>query len=577
MPSARPAPRLRRFSPVVCLFVRLLVAGTLLAAPATSSAAEPPADRWIYLQTNLQVADNLQRLEPMLDRASKAGYNGVVLADYKLNVLDRVPEHYFTNAARFRRMCAERGLEIIPAVCGFGYSSGILAHDPNLAEALPVQAARLIVRNGEAAPELADRNLVPGDFEKRQGDRFEGWSYQDEPGAGTWADTEVRHGGSTSLRIEQPAGRTGNLRMMQTIDVRPWTQYHAEVWIRSSGFTSAADVRMFAMSAGGRVLSHSNLGVRPDQDWTRLHVVFNSLEHAKLRFYVGVWDCGPGKLWIDDVRLVERPLINLVRRDACPLRITDESGRTVYEEGRDFAPVRDERLGTTPWPGEFEVFHEPPKIAIPPGSRLRDGQRLRIDFYHAVTIYDQQVACSLTDPKVFAIVEDQVRRTAELFEPKTWFMSHDEIRMANWSEPDRRSGRSAGRQLADNVRRCAEIIRRQSPGARLCVWSDMFDPHHNAVKDYYLVNGDLAGSWEGLDPDVTIVNWNSGKPDRSLPFFAERGHSQVLAGYYDRAPEQIRGWMEKARKGPGLRGVMYTTWRGNFADLEKFAKAAWGE
>ena len=30
-------------------------------------------------------------------------------------------------------------LEIIPTVAGFGYSSGILAHDPNLAEGLPAE------------------------------------------------------------------------------------------------------------------------------------------------------------------------------------------------------------------------------------------------------------------------------------------------------------------------------------------------------------------------------------------------------------------------------------------------------
>ncbi len=75
----------------------------------------------------------------------------------------------------------------------------------------------------------------------------------------------------------------------------------------------------------------------------------------------------------------------------------------------------------------------------------------------------------------------------------------------------------------------------------------MFDPSHNAVKDFYLVNGDLAGSWEGLPQDMIIVNWNSGKPAQSLPFFADRGHVQVLAGYYDGPPESIRDWLAAGR------------------------------
>ncbi len=105
----------------------------------------------------------------------------------------------------------------------------------------------------------------------------------------------------------------------------------------------------------------------------------------------------------------------------------------------------------------------------------------------------------------------------------------------------------------------------------------MFDPHHNAVKDFYLVNGDLTGSWEGLPKDTIIMNWNSGKPALSLKHFADGGHSQVLAGYYDAPPERIRTWLDAGKDLPnGLSGAMYTTWQGNFADLEKFANAAWG-
>ena len=65
---------------------------------------------------------------------------------------------------------------------------------------------------------------------------------------------------------------------------------------------------------------------------------------------------------------------------------------------------------------------------------IKDGQKLRVSYYHAVTIYDNQVPCSLTESKVFEIVEDQVRRVQKLFEPQTYFLSHDEIRVANWSE-----------------------------------------------------------------------------------------------------------------------------------------------
>ena len=34
-----------------------------------------------------------------------------MLADYQLNILDRVPEHYFQNARKFKQICDELKLE----------------------------------------------------------------------------------------------------------------------------------------------------------------------------------------------------------------------------------------------------------------------------------------------------------------------------------------------------------------------------------------------------------------------------------------------------------------------------------
>ena len=41
----------------------------------------------------------------------------------------------------------------------------------------------------------------------------------------------------------------------------------------------------------------------------------------------------------------------------------------------------------------------------------------------------------------------------------------------------------------------------------------MFDPNHNATPTYqydYPVEGDLTGSWLGLQPGFIIMNWNLG-------------------------------------------------------------------
>lgn len=113
------------------------------------------------------------------------------------------------------------------------------------------------------------------------------------------------------------------------------------------------------------------------------------------------------------------------------------------------------------------------------------------------------------------------------------------------------------------------MIQGTAPGADIYVWSDMFDPHHNARDRYYLVQGTFKGSWEGLDPEVVIVNWHHGKRDESLKWFADRGHKQVIAGYYD-GGHDTKAWLESAARVPGVVGIMYTTWEANYDDLESF-------
>ena len=126
------------------------------------------------------------------------------------------------------------------------------------------------------------------------------------------------------------------------------------------------------------------------------------------------------------------------------------------------------------------------------------------------------------------------------------------------------------------MKTCIQVLREVNPGGSIYVWSDMFDPRHNAHKDYYLVRGDLTGSWAGLDKDVVIVNWNFDKRNESLKWFAERGHRQLVAGYYDDGPDRIRAWLDSAKGVNGVFGVMYTTWQNKYDDLEQFSARSTG-
>ncbi len=529
------------------LGARRAVLGFVLFAFVWGAQAAAQLQRWVYVAQNLWVDTNVTRLESLFARASRAGYTHVLLADSKFGKLGDMDARYFRNIDRVKEVAAQQRLEIVPALFPVGYSNDLLWHDPNLIEGLPVTNALFVVSGGLA-------RLVPDSAPSLQGGNLEDlglWSWKDE--------NMVADAGA--VRVTDPRGQ--NARISQKLRLTPFRQYHLRVRIQTRDFLGTPEVKLLA--GNGQSLNHNYLGVKPTQSWTTHHVVFNTLAHPDVNLYLGCWDGKSGSLWWDDVQLEEVGLLNLIRREGAPLTVRSEDGRALVE-GVDFDPVTDPRMGQHPWKGAYDVWHEPPLIK----TSLADGTRLRVSYYHAATVHDDQAMICPSEPRTVELLRDQARRMHAAWGSKGYMMSHDEIRVFNWCAACQRRGLDAGALLADNVRTCTGILREVNPGGRIYVWSDMFDPHHNAHRDYYLVRGDLSGSWEGLDQDVIIVPWYFEKRDASLAWFAGRGHRQVIAGYYDAEPGRVRAWLEAARPFPGVEGVMYTTWQQRYDDLEPF-------
>lgn len=526
-------------SPRLCLALLLLF---FLSTPAHA------LEKWLYCAQNLWVDKNIDNLETLFRRAAKAGYTHVLLTDSKFAKLGDMDARYFKNVTRVKKLAAELNLEIVPAVFPIGYSNDLLWHDPNLIEAMPVQDALFVVKNGKAQLEPEPMvALKGGSFND-----FKGWS---------WKDDNVVADNGAAL-VKDPNGKVS--RIVQKLQLKPFRQYHVSVRIKTDNFRGKPEVKLLA---GKGDLNYRFLGTKPTQDWKTHHVVFNSLTNSEANLYLGTWDGKSGSLWWDDAAIEEVGLVNLVRRPGAPFVVKKEDGTRLIE-GKDFEPVRDPLMGNKPWNGAYDIYHEPPTIR----TSLPDGTRLRVSYYHAVTVYDDQANICPSEAKTLGLLRDQARRMHAAWGAKGYMMSHDEIRVYNWCHACQGRNLDAGAMLADNVRTCVGILKQINPGGRIYVWSDMFDPNHNAKNNYYLVRGDLKGSWEGLDKDVIIVPWYFEKRDASLKFFADRGHKQLIAGYYDHRPEQVTQWLEAAKPFPGVLGVMYTTWQNKYTDLEKFAE-----
>lgn len=579
------------------------------ASRAGAAAAEAPAPlvhghlltkRWVLIGSNFQVAANVTRVNGVLDVAKAAGFNGAILSDVKFDRLDdgSLIDAYYPQLKAVLTHARGIGMTVLPATANFGYSSSILWHDPDLAEGLPVKDAPFTVVGDPGAPggaRLAPEDdgvrIANGDFEAlpASGDTFPGWAFQDAPGTATFVDRAVKHGGSASLRMVD-LGTTnagsGNGRIHQRLAVEPFRYYHVSVWVKTDGFRGG-DVRVLALGQNpSRTLQWNSVPVQATRDWTRFDVTFNTLTHHEVLFYLGVWGGEKGTIWWDDASIEPGGFVNLIRRPGAPLRLTSPNGAIAYDEGRDVEAVRDPATGRVPYNGVYDLWHAPPVVAIPAGSRLRVGDRLRASYYHMATIYGDQVTASLTEPKVFDLVDGMLRGTRREFAAADafggWMLSHDEIRVGGWDEAPRVGGGSPGDALAFNVRTVVDRARAIDGGAPLYIWSDMFDPFHNAgdTNDpYYLVNGNWSGSWAGLDPGVTVINWNHGaKAHESAAFFAGRGHHQLLAGYYDTPPARFndRQWLADLADVPGIDGVLYCQWGSGYDNLVAWAEHVWG-
>ncbi len=523
----------------------LILVGVWLSLALPAGALE----RWFYVSQNLWVDQNLTNLVALMQRAANAGYTHLLLNDSKFSRLATMDAHYFQNVGILKQTATNLNLEIVPAVFPVGYANDLLFNDPNLIEGLPVQNALLVVSNGVAVSQPDPPVSFPGgDFSD-----LSRWS---------WKDANVGEDNGAA-RVTNPNG--ANARIVQQLTVHPFRQYHISVQIKTTNFLTAPQVLVLA---GNQTLNYNDLGVKPTQDWTTHQVVFNSLSNTTVNVYFGVWGGTTGSLWWDNAVIEEVTFLNLIRRPGAPLSVQTEGG-TRLVEGADFTTLTDPLMGSVPYAGVYDVYHAPPQLHLLSGT-LTNGTRLRASWHHAVTVYDGQASICLSEPATVNLLRDQAQRMHAAWGARGYFMSHDEIRVLNWCGACQARNLDAGALLADNVHACASLLRQVNPGGRVYVWSDMFDPNHNAHANYYLVRGNLTNSWLGLDSDIIIVPWYYDARAASMQFFAGLGNRQLIAGYYDSSPSLVTNWLNAARPYPGITGVMYTTWQNNYSNLEPF-------
>ena len=530
----------------------------------------------------------------LMEQAAKAGYTHVSMGDSKWLKWDREDvraENYLNNVKKVRDAARRLGLQYIAGVAPIGYSNDLLSQDVNLAEGLPVQDAPFIVKGGKLVPE-PEEILANGSFEQTKIQGSDGqtvplnWMIE-QPGKIGFIDDKVAFEGKNSLRMQDFKKHDPHQRgrLIQKLKTTPFRYYHVSLMMK----TQDLDAKEIAISPlgggdidgkGSRLLNHERIAVKPTQDWTRYDICFNSLESKDVSLYVGTWAGKTGTMWIDDVRVEPAGFVNVLRRGGTPVKVTSPDGKTVYDEGKDLAEIKDPNLGNDGILGGYKSWHTVPTVAIPAGSRLKEGDKVLVSYYHPAVTVTGQVMCCMSEPKTMELLKWSIEKVHKYVQPDVYMVSHDEIRVQGWDDSCMKTKKSCAEILADHVKQCLDMVAKEDPGKPLCLMNDMFDPNHNAGEKgaYYLVRGDgpWHGSWKSIPKDVIIFNWMHAPATRvaSLKFFSERGNRQVLAGYYDMPITHISEWMKDAQGIEGIIGVQYCTWISDYSKMGQFLEQA---
>lgn len=533
---------------------------------------------WFWMNTAPLSQSDLTTMESQVDLAASAGYTGILMQNGIFDVMGS-PVYPVLNTSYLQQLVTyieSKNMKFTAGVAPFGWSDNQLVNNPNWAEGEHITGAQFTVNASKTAlvPVNSFGGLVNGGFEQGR----TGWFDIGDPG--TNIDTAVYHSGMASGVITNAGG---NARFYQVIQVIPWRQYRGRMWVKTSNFAGYAQISVYDGASG------TNCFVTPlqqpaTQDWTEVDFTFNSRGTSQPALYFGVWGGSSGSIWFDDVSVEETALVYVLRRSGTPLKVYDaNNANRVFTEGPDFNAIADPQLTSGGYFPFYGFYHAPGTVTLPASTLMTPGETIAIDFYAVQPITPSgDVGICLTESGALNwLLKNAQTIVNNMPSGINYLLGYDEMRHMNSCSTCKARNMTPGQLLGWHVTNTVNLYHSLAPSATLYTWSDMFDPYHNAVNNYYYVEGDIAGSWTGLPSSVTVMNWNLRNLTNSLNWFSGLNpqqpipHSQIIAGYYDSGNGAASATQElqQATGIPGVQGLMYYT-SGDYSQAAAFATAA---
>ena len=568
---------------------RNILAPFALVAACAAMAGEIE-DRFVYIGCNIGDKAHVDRVIDVVRRASKQGFNGLVVqGDIQYAWL--APERDLANLARLKSACDKAGMDLIPAIWSIGYGTMLWAN-PNLAAGLPVfDVPYEVSPDGSKAVFCPSPNAIVsnGDFEDvvpakdGKGFNVRDW-FVDTPGEICFVDKEAKASGRQSLRFELSASgkrECPQARAFRTIKVKPNHRYRVAARLRTEGLDTTYGFQIVVYTRPGkgettgmtRQLTSNRPRIQLTNDWTDMTAEISTLGYTELDVFLGSWCARAGRFWLDDVKVVELGVDRLLRRPGCPLTVRDAATGKAYVEGRDFAKVPPLKKGQEALPRENGAL----VFSIPAGSRLKPGTKLLVSGYASHKMKsDSQVSVCMSEPELYELFEKSAAAIEAAIHPRKWFLPLDEIRAGGTCAACMARKIDMAHVFADCVTKMRATIKRVSPDAAIYIWGDNL---LNKKPDC-MCRESFDGSIDLVPKDIVVMHWG-GAPAKTLKYFHDKGFRtarsfDVGLGWKsgEPAPPSLTNNYRIARETPGCRGFMYTTWYRDYSQdkLEAFGR-----
>jgi hypothetical protein len=384
----------------------------------------------------------------------------------------------------------------------------------------------------------------------------------------SFVDTAVFADGRAAVRFDNfHKSFRGHGRVMQEINVRRHREYVITCRVKTEGLEPTDAFRILPLTRDRRNLAPRQLGVPATTDWITVELPFNSLREENIRLYIGTWQAKRGRVWIDDLVIREAPLVNVLKRPGTPVTIINRRTNVTCLDGRDYQAVSDSVFKL------LRFDHPSPSIRLAPGGNVRPGDTLLVSYWHPLPVERNQITACLSEPEVYDIWSREMALLARTLTVRTVFLDMDEVRVGGHCTVCRERHLSMAQILGDCITKQCGIVRQAIPQANIVIWSDMLDPGHNAVNNYYLMKGDLTDTWKHVPKDLTIMCWHAEAMQKNVRFFTKHGFPVMASIYRDAGRSgTMEEWLRVLDREPAARGVMYTTWGGGYSDLEQFGE-----